>query len=88
MDNPYRDTGNIEHTRQDEDKQNTQKKKTKPTTQHNTTQHNTTQKPKKMSNTSVLTSADSTCFFFVMASFVADLHYSVYGLSTEHYKYG
>jgi hypothetical protein len=85
MDNPYRDTGNIEHTRQDEDKQSTQKKNPK---KQPTTQHNTTQKPKKMSNTSVLTSADSTCFFFVMASFVADLHYSVYGLSTEHYKYG
>jgi hypothetical protein len=85
MDNPYRDTGNIEHTRQDEDKQSTQKKTPK---KQPTTQHNTTQKPKKMSNTSVLTSADSTCFFFVMASFVADLHYSVYGLSTEHYKYG
>ena len=82
MDNSYRDTGNIEHTRQDKDKQSTQKKPQKPP------QHNTTQKPKKMSNTSVLTSADSTCFFFVMASFVADLHYSVYGLSTEHYKYG
>ena len=34
MDNPYRDTGNIEHTKQDEDKQNTQKKPKKTT--HNT----------------------------------------------------
>jgi hypothetical protein len=39
MDNPYRDTGNIEHTRQDEDKQSTHKKNPKNNPQHNTTQH-------------------------------------------------